>query len=400
MTNLLQQITALFLSILAFLSAWLCPHTPPPVTAPFDNRNAPLAERVGVTYWGSRYIPDYDAQQSGMRSAASALQALGTKVIKLSAGNLEKEYAFDNWDIPAIRELADVFAQAPFQEVFAADFTTYFIVAGEWNSVGWADGLDDAERILVSDEFYRAAKALFETYRGSGKTFILQNWEGDNTLAYSDGSQTAVQGITDYYNARQDGIRRAQTECGMENGVRVFGALEVNRILLYSEYPTLLEAVVPHTYADLYLYSAYEKKDPLAVGYFGEALTRKVIKTWVMAALDKLAEAAPDSEYFGANNIALSEFGYPETLGEKQVPFLDGDSWQRLITQATVEAGLDWGVQYMVYWELYCNEYMDGKIPQDWRSLTAADMNGFWLIRPDGSKTQSYDYFYELLHKE
>jgi len=79
---------------------------------------------------------------------------------------------------------------------------------------------------------------------------------------------------------------------------------------------------------------------------------------------------------------------------------------------SAVRTALDWGCPYVVYWELYCNELKDpsAKGPQTredgvWEPLppvvgannySPVQVRGFWLIRPDGTKAWTWDYFHGL----
>lgn len=332
-----------------------------------------------------------------MKSAINQWNKLGTKVVKLSTNQLLFVYPFDKWDNAKMNSLDDILAQEPFKLVFAQNYKTHLIVAIEAAPIAWTDGVSKSEGEYVTDQFYKASKYLFKTYKGTGKTFILQNWEGDNMLGYTDGGAVAVKAITDYFNARQAGIKKAQDEFGMGDDVYVFGAIEVNLLLLTRDMPKLLDEVVPYTNADLYFYSCYEKKDKWDIGDNGKENNVEAIKNWILVALTKLSAKAPDSKYFGSKNIAISEFGYPEILGQVNHPEISGEDWQHTVARATVEAGVAWGVQYMVYWELYCNEFMNGKVIYDWTKITNADMSGYWLVRPDGTENQTFRYFQTII---
>jgi len=105
-------------------------------------------------------------------------------------------------------------------------------------------------------------------------------------------------------------------------------------------------------------------------------------------ALDFIAANMPDSPDFGDKNVYLGEFGMPENVfGPEKV--------KKAIPNA-VNTALDWGCPYIVYWQLYCNELAKGKGPAPVKSND--DVRGFWLIRPDGSKAWTWDYFHDLLN--
>jgi len=105
-------------------------------------------------------------------------------------------------------------------------------------------------------------------------------------------------------------------------------------------------------------------------------------------ALDFIAANMPDSADFGDKNVYVGEFGMPENnYRAEQV--------QEAIPNA-VKTALEWGCPYIVYWQLYCNELKDkkGRGPVGGND----DVRGFWLVRPDGSKAWTWDYFHGLLN--
>ncbi|MDR2526095.1 MAG: hypothetical protein LBC83_07975 [Oscillospiraceae bacterium] len=390
----IKKIAACVIAVLIAFSGWIrCDRNRP---------DKPLAERIGVTYWGAAYEPFADTYGTGIASAIAQLKALGTKVTKLSTLAMEDNYRFDDWSGYPLDSLVNVLKHPTCRQLLDdAFFTSYFLSAYETNNVVWWDGLDAAEKSYVIASFYDAALYLLTEYAGTGKTFILQNWEADNALGYvyNEFPGTSVQGMTDYFNARQAGILLARQEAGRK-GVFVYGGIEVNFLKLSPPggAPRVADAIVPHTNADIYLYSCWETKDKWDIGDNGEAANLAAIRTAVTQALTYLTEKAPASVYFGEKNVAISEFGYPALGGERSHPGLVGDDWQRMVTQATLEAGLEFGAHYMVYWELYCN---DPFIPiVDPTNVRNADMNGYWLIRPDGTKSAAYDYIQNLLKRD
>ena len=81
------------------------------------------------------------------------------------------------------------------------------------------------------------------------------------------------------------------------------------------------------------------------------------------------------------------------------------DAKQKYMVEEQLKRLFDIGVNYIFYWQLYCNGAVnpDGTAgrtePQDGVELETNQLKGFWLIRPDGSKTKTYDYFKELFEK-
>jgi len=103
------------------------------------------------------------------------------------------------------------------------------------------------------------------------------------------------------------------------------------------------------------------------------------------AALDFIASKMPDSRPFGDKNVYVGEFGKPENeFGQKKV---------RATVQGVVEVAVDWGCPYVVYWQLYCNE------PRRRPVSSNADVRGFWLIRPDGSRSGTWHFLRGLFER-
>jgi hypothetical protein len=276
-------------------------------------------------------------------------------------------------------------AQSPyFRKLFDKPITTYIMMCFSMarNASYWRNGVTEEQKLDEQRQFYELTKHLLTTYKGTGKTFILQHWEGDWLIRGSydknvDPTPEAISGMIEWLNARQEGVNQAREEVGLD-GVWVYHAAEVNRVVssLKEGRPNVVNTVLPHTKLDLVSYSAWD------------ATTEHFENSQVFReALDFIATNMPDSLDFGNRNVYVGEFGMPENK------FSTGQI-QKVIP-SVVETALDWGCFYIVYWQLYCNELEDRKQLLPVHSNDA--VRGFWLIRPDGSKAWAWEYFYGLL---
>lgn len=359
-----------------------------------------LCERVGVTHADGKY---HLTQEPFLLEGAKALEELGTKVIKLWFTRSARElysFASDWGEDPA--NLVEL-AQSPYyDEVFRMPFSTYILEAYEFEGkteTCWTDGLTPEESRTVEQQFYDLACYFYEAFSGTGKTFVLQNWEGDNALGsyairQEDGQlspegQTAFDGMAAWINARQAGVTRARKE-HPDAGVVVANAFEVNLIDVprdrenYEGRVLAVDAVVPQTRCDLYSLSCWGTKET-------------GLETVIADKLQYYQEKAPSSELFGSQNLMLGEFGSPEMLHKTKTVYDDESSEkQKECVRLQLECALKEGVRYAVYWELYCNEL---RVPSKEGSgeLRNEDCSGYWLIRPDGSRTAAYAYLQELL---
>jgi len=331
-----------------------------------------LRDIIGVTHVAGKYhLTDKDFLNEG----ADQILALGSRVIKLYLLRPAHDYPF-NTQWPETRSLVEVAQTAPYVAVFKKPFTTYIMTT---YSVGrsdhyWRTGMSEADKADETRQFRELARHFLTTYRGTGKTFIFQHWEGDwairgKTDPKLDPTPQAIEGMIAWLNARQEGVNQARAEVG-EHGVHVYHAAEVNLVVqsMRGGRPGVTNRVLPKTNVDLVSYSAWDGQgDP------------KTLRD----ALDFIAKNTPPSKVFGAKNVYLGEFGKPEN-----------DSTPAQVEQTirtAVETGLDWGCPYIVYWQVYCNEARTTPVKGN------ADVRGFWLIRPDGTRTVAWDYFSRLL---
>ncbi len=345
-----------------------------------------LRDIVGVTHVAGRYhLSDKDFLNEG----ADQILELGSRVIKVWFYGKRHErpqnvYPY-NSDWPKVRTLAEG-AQTPYySRLFNKPFTTYILVV---TSLGrddgyWRSGITEEQKADETQQFYELTRHLLSTYRNTGKTFILQHWEGDWMIrgsfdANADPTADAIKNMIDWLNARQAGVTRAREETGAD-GVRVYHAAEVNRVVssMKTGRPNMVNKVLPHTKLDLVSYSAWDS----ATEHYNDP---NVLRD----ALNFIAAHLADSADFGDKNVYVGEFGMPENL-------YSPEQIQEAIPGA-VETAVDWGCPWVVYWQLYCNEL---KAPQAKPPVkNNDDVRGFWLIRPDGSKAWTWRYFHKLLN--
>jgi hypothetical protein len=343
--------------------ARLLPPDPSP-TIPGSARRD-LCQVLGVAHVDGKY---HLTEKEFLIEGAEQVAALGARVIKLYLTVPPRQYPF-NTDWPQTKTLVDVARTPPYRAVFAMPFSTYILTtyaAGRPEQY-WRRGVGDDEARDETEQFYRLARDLLTRYRGSGKTFVLQHWEGDWALRGSydpeaEPSETAVAGMIRWLNARQAGVDQARAEAG-EDQVRVFHAAEVNlvRIAVSRERATVANRVLPHTPVDLVSYSAWDtQEDPQEL----------------RLALDYIARHAPDRPPFGDRNVYIGEFGLPEN---ERPPEQVGR-----VVGGVIDTAVDWGCPFVVYWQVYCNEARRQPVRKN------DDVRGFWLIRPDGSKSRAW----------
>jgi hypothetical protein len=279
-----------------------------------------------------------------------------------------------------------------YRSLFAKRFHTFVLTA--YSTVGsdehyFRGGVSDAQYAAEREQFRELAAYLLDAYRGTGKTFVLQNWEGDwavrGTFCADPAcapTPLAVEGMVRWLAARQEGIDAARA--GAVSDVRVLHACEANlAVAAMQGQVTVINDVFPRTRCDLYSYSAFDTIGAATVDPelgWSRALFRST--------LDYIAAHAPDSAGFGNRNVMVGEFGWPEVLSADD-PDASTEKSLRVL-RLTVEEALEWGCPYILYWQVYDNEARR-------RPPTNADVRGFYLVRPDGTSSAARLYFARLL---
>lgn len=330
-----------------------------------------------------------------LNEGAAELTRLGTRVIKVwFHPNAQAFYPFTRPGYAYINQsdtdnrLVALAQSVQYAALFSnPNFTTYMLEIlpnNAANALVFQDGMTAAEIDQERRAMKNLATYLLATYGSTGKTFILQNWEGDHMLRGCCGTipvpadqQIAILGMRDWINARQIGVTQAR-ELYPNATAKVVHAAEVN--LVYGaatgnpDGATMVNDVVPFTNCDLYSYSMWDTSN---------------VPSNLTTALDYLETKAPDSAIYGKFNIYIGEFG----SGENEAHAGDGNAQKELIRRLT-ETAIGWGVRYLVYWQTYDN-YLDGV--SDSPNPPNSAFRGIWLVRPDGTKPPVYDYLKALM---
>lgn len=129
--------------------------------------------------------------------------------------------------------------------------------------------------------------------------------------------------------------------------------------------PSVTTDVIPHLKLDLVSYSAWDTKDDPAE--FARSLAF-------------IAKHKQEKKPFGKKGVYVGEFGLAES---ESTPKGVMTRTTELLTEAQ-----RFGAPYAVFWQLYCNE------PLKRNPVTNRDFKGYWLIRPDKSRSPVCSLFH------
>lgn len=324
----------------------------------------PFNVRLGTQTINPAY--SFGLSTSPLAETAERIYAMGSDVIKIAmSSGAGSGY---NVSMIGIRNLTELARDQPeFRKVFDMPFVYYQVWAYPLTVSGslyhnWRDGLSETERTREYDEIYAFARYLFRQYNGSGKTFMLGHWEGDWALlgsynANATPSNTAIQGMIDWYRIRQQAVDDARSAEPHAN-VFVWHYGEVNLVVKAKNGGvTVTNNVLPYCTLDAVSYSAYDS-------IFGSQAS-------FLEALNYLASKAVTTNRF-PKGVFIGEYGFPLDFGART------PAQQAASSKAIFKATLAWSAPFALYWQMYDNE------------TTANGPRGFWLVNHHNQEQPVY----------
>lgn len=342
---------------------------------------AGFRRRVGATHVAGKY---HLTDRPFLLEGAARLLELGTRLGKfwLIPRDLERSYPFHHrWD--RHDTLVSLVRSEPYAELLSLPFETLIFEAHAPAEEGWKKpDLPASFYEAVTAEFYELAAHLYRVCRDRAVTIILQHWEGDWLLRGAGQSwdppppdwPALCARMQRWLNARQTGVRRARAKHGAGARCCVAHAAEVNRVAdAWRGIPTMTREVLPGLELDLVSYSAY---DGLQDG----------VTLW--RCLEEIRRHARTGPLFGTGAVYVGEIGLPENEQPERV----AERWDEWLGALLARE-----VPYVVQWELYCNEPNPRLTPPPRPPLRdPAQLRGFWLVRPDGTLSQTGRFFHDL----
>lgn len=339
----------------------------------------------------------------------------------------EGDYPYNSdWDdLGANPDYLDLAQSEYFQELFDMDFSTFFLTTRR--TYDWRGNPDNQELFReIEEEIYELSKYLLETYSDRDVDFVLKNWEGDWLVRTNQDAWEDPRGLFDdhpeikddflsfihWYRARQRGVMRARDQVH-NSQANVLHASEINLVFPFTEeVPTLLTHVLPYVNVDLISYSSYEAVPHWQItdGYdLTQNQTQESDTPWqhppdtlhhlidsnpenLWYALDIIDHFAQSSQVYNDDQIYIGEIGIAENvvdLSDEEIINWWDDMFGVMFAQ---------DVRNILQWQVYCNEVQHSEsfdLPDE--TYEADDLNGFWLLKPNGELSVTGKFFKEIL---
>lgn len=307
---------------------------------------------LGTQAFGAPYQFSKD---SALLEQAREIRGLGSNLLKISlSGGAAAKYGIGSTADGARTTLEYVMASPELQQALDMDFVYYQAWVHSFNGSNWRDGVSKTEAQAYYDEMYELSAWLLSRYSGTGKVFMLGNWEGDWLLQgrgarASDPSPKAIEGMIDWLNIRQKAIDDAKAATGHEN-VELYHYVEVNLVKKAMEgKASVAHSVLPATNVDMVSYSSYEaikQSQKPDIQSIRQPLTK------IVQYLE--GQLQPKSGLPFGRRVFIGEYGYHADQ-KKPLTVKQQYAKSRYVMQVAIELELP----FALIWQLYNNEYED-----------------------------------------
>jgi len=162
-------------------------------------------------------------QNNYLLEGAQKISALGSNSIFIYlTPSFRSDYPDEsstNWPASDPAGVDGLAQTGPYDQVFHLPFKTIVMTTLTFANADRVQGIAQSQDRLNAEEneFYQLTKYLYSRFSGSGKTFVLKNWETDGFAAFlgsttGDTPQNVVDDLIAWLSARPHGVTRPGNE--------------------------------------------------------------------------------------------------------------------------------------------------------------------------------------------
>jgi len=220
----------------------------------------------------------------------------------------------------------------------------------------------------VYKEFYDFTKYLLTKYSGSGKTFMIGNWEGDWVLgAEKVGAETGhctdenIAKMISWMNIRGKAVEDAK-KATLHHKVDVFFYIEINHVHVAQNkgLKRMVNSVLPKTkFTDYVSVSAY---DIQGIGIWKQPRNNESLKALSFKYLDYV-ESLLSPRLIKGKRVGIGEIGYSLSHIKEYYKVKDktAEIIQAHLALENALANLEWGTPFWLWWALHDTDETEGK---------------------------------------
>ncbi len=295
--------------------------------------------RIGTQNIGGYY---HFTEEGSLIEGAKEILKLGSDILKVSLTlNTYKELNQDK----TVNSLVDIAKIKQFHTVFSMPFKYYIL----WAHTPHINGKELDNQVLddTYHQMYELTKYLLTTFNDSHKVFLLGNWEGDWLIRdsqdydlYKNYDEERINHFTEIMKIRQKAVEDARKNINHHH-IMVGHYVEVNLVLGAKDrnLNRVVNKVLPNIIVDLVSYSSYDALYPLRL----------------TEALDYIEQNANFTDYFNQLFDKLVFIGEMDSMCEYTQKGYVFHQNSYLPFKNAIYSALNWGVPFVLYWELYSN---------------------------------------------
>jgi hypothetical protein len=304
------------------------------------------ADRFGVYYWGAD-LSTWTGTPNHLAWGADKVAAIGTRTIRVFLGPSDPYQVNPKTNPPGDLFLKRIAASPAYDALFRDPrFRTYLLTV----STATAEPTAAAVRSQIA----RLGEHLLATYEG--KTFILLNWEGDNSVGAEPPGSPEWDELVARTQARADGVVDARARQS-DSSSRLYSGLEFNLVARDGvrcgdgTVRCVIDSVAPRVSVDYYSYSGWQSLDGKRVN--PSASLAKILRDDLGFALRKVRSRRPKIQ---EENFILGEWGFARSIYSECLA-------ARYLAEVVraLEAPNGFHVSYAVYWQTLDNGWRGGR---------------------------------------
>lgn len=286
---------------------------------------------------------------------AQQIRGMGSNLLKISlAEGAAERYGTRAAAAKAKTTLEYVEASPEMQQALDMDFVYYQAWVHSFTDANWRDGVSMTEARQYYDEMYALTAWLLKRYSGTGKVFMLGNWEGDwlllgRTNRELDPSPTAVEGMAAWLKIRQLAIDTAKASVAHDK-VEVYHYVEVNLVTkAMAGRASIAHSILSEANPDLVSYSSYEaiKQSPKP-----DLMSIRQPLEQAMAYLEGQLPPKPGLPF--ARRVFIGEYGFH---ADKTKPLTVKQQYMK--SRFVMQSAIALDLPFALIWQMYNNEYAE-----------------------------------------